>query len=479
MMLPALILAIPFAGAAILASVPSWRTGTRINAGASMLTFALACALPWQGGAPNAILLTDPLAVHLVLLTAFVAMTTAWYSLTYVPRDIARRRLDRGRARIYHVAYQCFLGGLMLTLLANNLGLTWVGLETATIASVVVVALPRTAEAVRASWKLFIVCGVGIALALFGTVLLYLAAVPVLGPGLDAMSWTALARAAPRCDGAILDLAFVFMLIGYGTKAALAPLHGWMPDAHAEGPTPMSAVLAGSVMNVALIVILRLRTVLAVNPAAMPPGPPIMALGLLSLLLAAFSLWRRRDVKRFFAFSSIEQTGVTAFAFGLGGEAAVFGGLLHMTLHTLAKAAIFQSVGRAAQLKGGQLFGDIGGLLASHRLLGLTLAAGIVAVAALPPSGLFTSEFLIATETLRRAPWLSLPLGLGLVTGAWALIARLQTLCLGPASADQGPAPTTLDLVPAWAHLAVVIAFGLYLPQDLVAWLRGIALGAS
>jgi hydrogenase-4 component F len=303
--------------------------------------------------------------------------------------------------------------------------------------------------------------------------------VPVLGPGLAAMSWTALAGAAPRCDGAILNLAFVFLLIGYGTKAALAPLHTWMPNAHAEGPTPMSAVLAGSVMNVALIVILRLRTVMAANADAMAPGPPIMALGLLSVLIAAFSLWRRQDVKSFFAFSSIEQTGVAAFAFGLGGEAALFGGLLHMTLHTLAKAAIFQSVGRAAQLKRGQLFGDIGGLLVSHRLLGLTLAAGVVAIAALPPFGLFTSEFLIATETLRRAPLLSLPLGVGLVTGGWALIVRLQTLCLGAPSADYGPSPTTLDLVPAWVHLALVLALGLFMPGAVVAWLRGIAVAAS
>ncbi len=283
------------------------------------------------------------------------------------------------------------------------------------------VALPRTAEAVGAAWRLFIICGVGIGLALFGTVLLYLAALPALGAGLAAMSWTALDEAAPRCDSAILNLAFVFMLIGYGTKAALAPLHTWMPNAHAEGPTPVSAVLAGSVLNVALVVILRLRAVMAANVDAMAPGPPIMALGLLSLLVAAFSLWRRQDVKSFFAFSSIEQTGVAAFAFGLGGEAALFGGLLHMTLHTLAKAAIFQSVGRVAQLKRSQRFGDIGGLLTSHRLLGLTLAAGIVAIAALPPFGLFTSEFLIATETLRRAPLLSLPLGVGLVTGAWAM----------------------------------------------------------
>lgn len=479
MILAGFLVAFPFLSAAILAGLSSWRLGMRVNAAAATITFVLACGLPMQAGQANAILLADPLAVHIALLTTFVAMTTSWYSVAYVPGDVARRRLDRRRVRIYHVGYQCFLGGLLLGLLSNNLGVTWVGLETATIAAVIVVSLPRTEEAVEASWKMFIICGVGIALALFGTVLLYLAALPVLGPGLAAMSWTALASAAPECDAAILDLAFVFMLIGYGTKAALAPLHTWMPNAHAEGPTPVSAVLAGSVLNVALIVILRLRTVMAANAGAFAPGPPIMGLGLLSLLIAAFSLWRRQDVKSFFAFSSIEQTGIAAFAFGLGGQAAIFAGLLHMTLHTLTKAAIFQSVGRAAQFKRSQRFADISGLLITHKLLGLTLAAGIVAIAAVPPFGLFTSEFLIATETVRHAPWLSLPLGVGIVTGGCALVARLQTLCLGAPSPDVAAGPKPLDLAPAWVHLALVLMLGLFMPAAVFEWMRAIAAAAA
>jgi hydrogenase-4 component F len=248
-----------------------------------------------------------------------------------------------------------------------------------------------------------------------------------------------------------------------------------MPDAHAEGPTPVSAVLSGSILNVALVVILRLRGLLDANPEAIDPGPPVMALGLLSLLLASFSLWRRRDAKRFFAFSTIEQSGITAFAFGLGGAASVFAGLLHMTLHTLAKAAIFQCIGRAAQLKGSQRFTQIGGLLVNDRTLGLTLAAAIVAVAGLPPFGLFASEFLIVLETVRHLPWLLLPLGLGLVVGGWALAERLISLCLGPTTPDRGPGPTALELTPAWVHLAAVLVLGLAMPASVFAWLTAIA----
>jgi len=300
---------IPLLAALLLAAVKRSDIAAWINIAASTAAFLLACRLPWLQGAGE-LLLVDPLATHLAILTAFVGMTTAWFSRVYVAIELAEGRLDAWRLRQYHALFQAFLGAMLLALLSNNLGVTWVAMEAATIAAVVVVGLPRTENAVEASWKFFVLCGVGIALALFGTIVLYLAALPVLGPGLSAMSWTGLARAIPQAPGALLNLAFVFLLIGYGTKAALAPLHAWMPDAHAEGPTPMSAVLSGSILNVALAVILRLRGLMASNPEAIAPGPPIMALGLLSLLLAAFSLWRRRDVKRFFAFSTIEHQGL-------------------------------------------------------------------------------------------------------------------------------------------------------------------------
>jgi hydrogenase-4 component F len=469
-----LVALVPLLAAVVLALLRDARMAAWVNIAASVAAFALACRLPWLMQA-GPLLLVDGLSAHVAILTGFVGATTAIFSRTYVAVEQQEGRLDRRRLRQYHALFQAFLGFMLLALLSNNLGVTWVAMEAATVSAVLVVGLPRTENAVEASWKYFILCGVGIGLALFGTIVLYLAALPALGPGLPAMSWSDLARAAPQCRGTLLNLAFVFLLIGYGTKAALAPLHAWMPDAHAEGPTPVSAVLSGSVLNVALVVILRLRALLDANAEAIAPGPPIMALGLLSLLLAAFSLWRRRDVKRFFAFSTIEQSGLTAFAFGLGGPAAVFAGLLHLTLHTLTKAAVFQCVGRASQLKGGQKFADIGGLLAGHRALGLTLAAGIVAVAGLPPFGLFTSEFLIVVETARRLPWLLVPLGVGIVVGAWALAARLITLCLGEPTPDRGPAPSSWALAPAWLHLGLVCVLGLAMPGAVLAWLSSVA----
>ena len=475
MSLAYLTIAAPALAALVLACLPSWRVGIWVNLAGSALTFAAALLLPWQIGLRAPYLLVDPLSVHLAILTAFIGLTTAWFSLTYIPVEVSRRRLDRGRLRLYHAMFQVFVGAMLMALLSDNLGVTWVAVEAATIAAVLVVGLPRTVEAVEASWKFFLICGVGIALALFGTIVLYLAALPALGPGTAAMSWSTLLPAATRCDGTVLNLAFVFLLLGYGTKAGLAPLHAWMPDAHAEGPTPVSAVLAGSILNVALSVLLRLRGLMAANAAvgggAIGPGIPLMALGLISVLMAAFSLWQRRDVKRFFAFSTIEQSGLAAFAFGLGGPLATFAGLLHITLHTLAKASVFQCVGRAAQLKGGQRFVEIGGLLQTHRMLAITLAVGVIAVAAIPPLGVFASEFLIGTQTVLRAPWLALPLGIGVLVGAWALLARLQMLCLGTATPDRGPAPDLLAMLPVWLMLAVVLVLGLAMPAAVSDWL--------
>src|ERR1700693_1039514 len=250
------------------------------------------------------------------------------------------------------------------------------------------VAIYRTHEAIEAAWKYFILGSVGIALALFGTILVYVAARPVVGQGLDAMVWTTLFARAASFDPALLNVAFVFLLLGYGTKVGLAPLHAWLPDAHAEGPTPISAVLSGLLLNVALFALLRFKMVMAANSGALAPGPLLVTLGLISVLFASFMLYRRHDIKRMFAYSSIEHMGIITFAFGMGGPLANFAGLLHMTFHSLTKSAIFFSVGHIAQVKGTQKMADMGGLTVSHPVLGWGLVLGVVTILGLPPMGI-------------------------------------------------------------------------------------------
>jgi hydrogenase-4 component F len=278
---------------------------------------------------------------------------------------------------------------------------------------------------------------------------------------------------AAAFDPAMLNLAFVFLLLGYGTKVGLAPLHAWLPDAHAEGPTPISAVLSGLLLNVALFALLRFKMVMSANAAALAPGPLMVTLGLVSVVFAAFMLYRRDDIKRMFAYSSIEHMGIISFAFGMGGPLATFAGLLHMVMHSLTKSAIFFSVGHIAQVKGTQQMADIRGLTVSHPILGWGLVLGVIAIVGLPPMGIFMSEFLILTSTFARVPALAVVLALGLLIALGALLYRLNGLAFGAAHGSN--ARTEASFVPMFTHLGLVLAAGFYLPPPVVAWFQHVA----
>ena len=287
------------------------------------------------------------------------------------------------------------------------------------------------------------------------------------------MVWTTLFDNASSFSPELLNVAFVFLLLGYGTKVGLAPLHAWLPDAHAEGPTPISAVLSGLLLNVALYALLRFKMLLTVNPAALAPAPLMITMGLVSLIFASFMLYRRRDIKRMFAYSSIEHMGIIVFAFGMGGPLANFAGLLHMTMHSLTKSAIFFAVGHIAQVKGTQKIADMGGLTVTNPVLGWGLVLGVVAIAGLPPLGIFMSEFLVVSSTFARQPLLAILLVFGLLVGFGALFLRLNSIAFGePRGAS---AKATASYVPMFIHLALVFVAGIYLPPPLVAWFQNVA----
>jgi hydrogenase-4 component F len=467
------VLLIPVVAAALLAALPGYRLTSRLNVVAAFMTFLSALSLFFVRPQSGPYLLVDDLNNVFIVLTTFVGFTTSVFSASYIGHEIEIGRLTATHVRFYHAMYQMLMFAMNLALVANNIGLMWVAIELATLTTVMMVGIYRTHEALEAAWKYFILGSVGIALALFGTILVYMAARPAVGEGLDAMVWTNLVAHAAAFDPALLNLAFVFLLLGYGTKVGLAPLHAWLPDAHAEGPTPISAVLSGLLLNVALYALLRFKMLLAVNPAALAPGPLMVTLGLISLVFAAFMLFRRRDIKRMFAYSSIEHMGIITFAFGMGGPLANFAGLLHMTMHSLTKSAIFYAVGHIAQVKGTQKIADMGGLTQSNPLLGWGLVAGVVAIAGLPPLGIFMSEFLIVSSTFARAPLLAVPLVAGLLIGLSALFLRLNSIAFGEPRGESAPAHASF--VPMLAHLALVLAAGIYLPPQLVIWFQNVA----
>jgi hydrogenase-4 component F len=467
------VLLIPALAVAVLALLPSYRIAAAINVAATFLTFLSALYLLVERPAAGLYIFVDDLNVVFIVLGTFVGFTTSVFSASYIGHELEIGRLTSANQRFYHAMYQALLFSMNLALLASNIGLMWVAIELATMSTVLMVGMYRTHAALEAAWKYFILGSVGIALALFGTILVYMAAQPVIGEGYESMVWTTLLRKAGELSPDLLNVAFVFLMLGYGTKVGLAPLHAWLPDAHAEGPTPISAVLSGLLLNVALYAVLRFKMLLSANPNAISPGPLMVVLGLVSLIFAAFMLYRRRDIKRMFAYSSIEHMGIITFAFGIGGPLANFAGLLHMTMHSLTKSAIFFAVGQIAQVKGTQQMSEIRGLTESHPMLGWGLVVGVAAIAGMPPLGIFMSEFLVVSSTFAREPLLAIPLVFGLLTAFGALMWRMTDIAFGE------PTPSTAAVeasyVPLYAHLALVLCAGIYLPAPLVVWFQNVA----
>jgi hydrogenase-4 component F len=412
----------------------------------------------------------DSFNVFLVALTAFVGFTTAIFSQPYMRIEQDHGRLTPARLRLYHSMYQVFNFTMLLALLTNNMGILWVALEAATLATVLLVSLYRTPASLEAAWKYFILCGVGIAQALFGTILLYFAAERLLGAGGGALLWTELNAVKGQLEPTVLSLAFVFLLVGYGTKVGLVPLHNWLPDAHAEGPTPVSAVLSGLLLNVALYAVIRCKVLVEGSLQTSFARELLMGFGLLSVVVAAFLLSRQKDVKRLFAYSSIEHMGIITFAFGMGGPIASFAGLLHMTVHSLTKSAIFFVVGHAAQKAGTQLIDGIRGMITVSPVIGWGLALGSLAILGMPPFGVFASEFLILTSAMREHPWATPFLLVALGVAFAAVFSKVQPMVFGESTAAR--LPYRPAMVPVFVHLGLVLMLGLWIPPFLADWYR-------
>jgi hydrogenase-4 component F len=470
------VLGMPLAGALVLALIGERDEAPIVNMIVCGLTLLAAGALTVRVISIGPLLVADklffvdPFNVFLVALTAFVGFTTAIFSQPYMRIEREHGRLTARRLRLYHSMYQLFNFTMLLALLTNNMGILWVALEGATLATVLLVSLYRTPESLEAAWKYFILCGVGIAQALFGTILLYFAAEKILGAEGGALLWTELNAVKGDLEPTVLSLAFVFLLVGYGTKVGLVPLHNWLPDAHAEGPTPVSAVLSGLLLNVALYAVVRCKVLVEGSVHTSFAKHLMMGFGLLSVVVAAFLLSRQKDIKRMFAYSSIEHMGIITFAFGMGGAIANFAALLHMTVHSLTKSAIFFAVGHAVQKTGTQLMDNIRGLITISPLIGWGLVLGSLAILGMPPFGVFASEFLILTTAMRDQPWATPFLLLALGVAFAAVFSKVQPMVFGETTAKRLPARPAM--VPVFVHLALVLMLGLWIPPVLADWYR-------
>lgn len=414
------------------------------------------------------------LVLALVLLVSAIATAGSPSHLAHDLKEGGLGARDPGR---YYALLLWFAAGLAAVPLLDNLGLVWVGIEATTIVSALLVGFSRTPAAIEAAWKYLILGSIGIGFALLGTLFLYASSVPILGETSDALAWTRLMSIAPGLDSGLVRLAFLFALAGYGTKAGLAPFHTWLPDAHSQAPSPISALLSGAALAVALYALARIHLV---TVGALGPGfsaTLLVVFGLLSLAVALPFIVAQGDLKRLLAYSSIEHLGLATLALGFGGHLALLGFGLHLLSHGLAKSTIFLAAGRLVALRGSRRIGRLGGSLARSPADGRALLVASLVLAGLPPSGIFVAEIAILLGGV-QAGW-----GLAAAAAAAILALAVAGLLFHVVRVSVGPPAAASERVPAtgrWAVLlgvpltAVVLA-GLWTPSPLAAALEQVA----
>jgi len=412
----------------------------------------------------NQWLFCDKLGAFFIGINSFILMSTSFYSLGYLANE-PPENLSKIIYRYYHTFFHLFSFGMLIVILSNNIGLMWIAMELSTIASVVLVALYQTQEALEAAWKYLILCGMGIGLALLGTVIIYFAAHDQL-TNEQGLLWTALFANAPNFSAKLLAISFVFLFIGYGTKAGFFPLHNWLPDAHSEGPAPISALLSGLLLNVALLAIFRFKLILSKTSDADFASHLLLWFGFASLLFASFSLMRQRKLKRLFAYSSIEHIGLISIALGIGTPLAYFAGLLHLLMHSLSKTAAFFSSGSIIQRFHTQTISQLKGLTQSFPFAGWSLLFCCFALLGLPPSGIFFSELLLLLAILKTHALLALPLIIGLVVSFIAIFYKIQPIAFSmyPLTNDHLLKNREALTLPIMIHLFLVLLAGMIIP---------------
>jgi hydrogenase-4 component F len=422
-------------------ALAGWRRGIAwLGAACAVTLLATAIVLAVDVGdhgpvsAVGGLVRADAVSAFMLIVIGAVASLATAATPGYLRAEIAAGRASARTAQRHCVLVQLFVAAMALAVLAANLGVVWVAIEATTIITAFLVGQRRTRAAVEAAWKYVVICSAGIALALLGLVLLNFAAARLPGaPGLDLAG---LAAHAASLDPGVTRIAVALLIVGFGTKAGLAPLHAWLPDAHSQAPAPVSALMSGVLLAVAFSAILRVKVI---ADAALGTGftrALLAAMAISSLLVAASLLLAQRDYKRMLAYSSIEHLGLVALGAAIGGPLALAAVLLHILGHGLAKTVLFLGAGRVLQVTGTSRIDDVRGLAAGHPLLAGCLGAGVLALIGLPPFSLFASELGIA-----RAGFAA---GMGLLTAvalvvllviAAALIGHTSRMLLGDPSA--------------------------------------------
>jgi hydrogenase-4 component F len=437
------------------------------------LSFAASIALcttvvvtgPLQDAASKtALWRVDALSALLALCIAFVALLASVFGQRVGRPD----REELSRTRHFRIFTNAFVFTMLVAVTIQNVALMWVAIEATTITSAMVIPLTRTKASVEASWKYLLICSVGIALAFAGTVLAYFDFVTTAGQIPGSLNWTVLRATAPSLHPQLLQLAFAFLLIGYGTKAGLAPMHTWLPDAHSEAPSQISAMMSGVLLAVAMYAIVRWKAVIDASVNHSFTNGLLTGFGLLSVLIGTFSVIIQRHYKRMLAYSSVEHMGLISIGLALGPLGA-FAALLHVVNHAVAKSMSFLLAGRILHRYETTEISKVTGLLRVMPWTGSLFAIGVLALIGLPPFGLFVSEFLLVRAAIITGRiWLAGVVLVLLLTVFVALVSHLNRMLYGDAPAgvrvgERGAWPLTLLAVPA----GVLVILGVILPRPL------------
>ena len=410
-------------------------------------------------------------ALHVLLLLA-VFVPAAVYARRYFGVEIAAGEFSAGAARRFAALWFGALAMMLLVLLANNLGIMWVGVEATTLLTAFLICTHRTAGSLEAMWKYLLMCSVGVAVAFMGILLIAAATRHTGMPATSALLWTNLMATQGKLDPALVKAGFLFLVVGFGTKAGLAPMHNWLPDAHSQAPSPVSAVFSGCLLNSALYCILRcLPLAEGVSGNTGWARGVLVALGLLSMLVAAGLLLAQRDLKRLLAYSSVEHIGVMALGVGLGGLGA-FAAMLHMLGHALAKPLGFFCAGTIGQAYGTHDLRRIGGVVRQTPPWGIGLVLALLALIGMAPGVLFLSELLVLKAAVEQQAWWTVGLYLAALAVAFIAVLR-RAIALGwdssappperPSAAAAGADAWLLTILP----LVLLSVLGLLLPMGL------------
>jgi hydrogenase-4 component F len=420
----------------------------------------------WRGEVPVAIgglLRADGLSALMVVIITLLGAIAALYGVGYIRAEYDDTHM--ARVRSFFGLFHLFIFTMLLAVTTDNLGIMWVAIEGTTLATAFLVNLHSTPRSLEAAYKYLILSSAGIALAFIGTVLMYYAGASRAGE--IAVNWTSLRAAASSLNPQVVRLAFVFILVGYGTKAGLAPMHTWLPDAHSEAPAPISALMSGVLLNVGLYALMRFKTIADISVGANFAGPWLVGIGLLSIAVAAVFLVRQRNYKRMLAYSSVEHVGIICMGLGFGGYWGVLGALLHVINHALSKSLMFLLSGNILLKYQTTDIRRVRGLLRASPLTASAFAAGTLALIGMPPFGLFISEILIFRAGLENGPVWVVVLGVALLVVAFAgMLSSVNQMLYGapPEKMEHGDV-LRWSLAPLMVNFALLLALGLTLPH--------------